>query len=443
MIALGGLLNGIAWAHASGPDPRYTAAPGESPLSCASATCHTGSPAGGPINAAGGSVTATFSTGTSYTPGTPVQITVTVSDPVNRMYGFQMSARLANNAQAGTFVSGAGSFVICDDNQTRRTVCPSNAPLEFIEHSSPRNSAFSFSWTPPAAGAGAVTFYFAGNAVNFNGTNDAGDHVYTNKATLTENTGACNKPVVTSVNSGTDFGGASAISSGTWIEIKGSNFVADNSKTRTWTGNDFTGTPAINAPTSLDGVSASINSKAAYVFYISPGQINVNVPADSTGNMPLTVTNSCGTSSPVTVQRIALTPGLLAPAAFKVNGTQYVVAQFSNGDFVGRPGLLPGAIFRPAKPGDTVVIYGIGFGDVTPSIPFGTIVGQGNAINAPISFRFGSADAALSYKGLAPNFVGLYQFNVVVPNVPDGDTALNVSVNNSPLAQNLFLTVKR
>ena len=108
----------VALAYEYGPDPRYTAAPGDDPLACASAQCHTSSPSGGPINAAGGGVTATFSSGSSYTPGGPaITITVSVSDPANMGYGFQMTARLDSdlaNGQAGDFTSGANQIVLCD-----------------------------------------------------------------------------------------------------------------------------------------------------------------------------------------------------------------------------------------------------------------------------------------------------------------------------------------
>src|SRR5678816_454873 len=81
----------LLFAFSSGPDPRYTAAPGDNPLACAASGCHTGSAKGGPINAAGGGVTATFSGGGTYTPGQPVTVTVSVTDPTNTLHGFQMT----------------------------------------------------------------------------------------------------------------------------------------------------------------------------------------------------------------------------------------------------------------------------------------------------------------------------------------------------------------
>src|SRR5512135_2432790 len=79
-------------AHTVGPDPGYSGAPPDNnPFACATVGCHTGPTSkGGPINAAGGAVTATFSGGTTYTPGQPVTVIVNVTDPVNTLHGFQM-----------------------------------------------------------------------------------------------------------------------------------------------------------------------------------------------------------------------------------------------------------------------------------------------------------------------------------------------------------------
>jgi len=50
----------------------------------------------------------------------------------------------------------------------------------------------------------------------------------------------------------------------------------------------------------------------------------------------------------------------------------------------------------------------------------------------------------LSYGGLAPNFVGLYQFNVVVPNIADNDAApLVFSLGGAPISQTLVTAVKK
>src|SRR5215475_13222532 len=116
---LAAIFPAILWAHVEGPDARHSGAPGDAQFSCADAgQCHTSLQNGGPVNKFGGNVTATFSTGSTYTPGGgPITISVLATDPVNTHFGFQMTARLDSdqtNGQAGYFIPGANQLVMCD-----------------------------------------------------------------------------------------------------------------------------------------------------------------------------------------------------------------------------------------------------------------------------------------------------------------------------------------
>ena len=118
----------------------------------------------------------------------------------------------------------------------------------------------------------------------------------------------------------------------------------------------------------------------------------------------------------------AVQPGLLAPPVFQVNGTQYVVALFPDGlTYVLPPGITNAVSTRRARPGDTIILYGIGFGPVTPNIPAGQVVVQLSAL-PPVQISFGGVPATVTYSGLTPNYLGLYQFNVVVPSIPASDS---------------------
>ena len=111
----------------------------------------------------------------------------------------------------------------------------------------------------------------------------------------------------------------------------------------------------------LSGTSVTIGSQSAFVDYISPLQVNVQVPGNvATGSQSLVVTTAAGSGAAFTVTLNPTMPGLLAPTNFKINGTQYVVAQFADGTYVLPTGAIAGLNSRPAKPGDTSVIYGIG-----------------------------------------------------------------------------------
>jgi uncharacterized protein (TIGR03437 family) len=97
---------------------------------------------------------------------------------------------------------------------------------------------------------------------------------------------------------------------------------------------------------------------------------------------------------------------------------------------------------RPAKPGDLIIAYGIGFGDVTPFILPGVIVGQSNTLTNPVTISFGTTPATLSYSGLAGNFVGLYEFCITVPDgLANGDYQINVLQNGANVPQTMYLSV--
>jgi uncharacterized protein (TIGR03437 family) len=224
-------------------------------------------------------------------------------------------------------------------------------------------------------------------------------------------------PSISTVVSASAFGGFSAVAPGSWVEIYGSALAPD---TQGWTGADFSGN---NAPTMLNGVSVSIGGQAAFVDYISAVQVNAQLPSNiaTGGPLQLTVTNANGTSTPVNITVNTTEPGLLAPASFLIGANQYVVAQHSDGTYVLPVGAISGVTSSPAKPGEIVVIYGVGFGSVTPNIPAGEIATETNQLSASFEVLFGKTPAKLPYFGLAPSFVGLYQFNVTVPAVANNN----------------------
>ena len=222
-------------------------------------------------------------------------------------------------------------------------------------------------------------------------------------------------PVITpgGVVSASAFGGFTSIAQGSWIEIYGVNLAGD---TRGWSGSDF-----VNgvAPNSLDGVTVSIGGALAFIDYISPNQIDALVPSNApTGVQEVTVTNANLTSDGFGIYVDPTQPGLLAPSSFLIGGKQYLAALFADGSFAIPENAIAGVPSHPAKPGDTLIVYGVGFGPVDGGFTAGTVVTQGNSLNTPVQFLFGNTPATASYYGLAPSYTGLYQFNVVVPNVP-------------------------
>ena len=220
------------------------------------------------------------------------------------------------------------------------------------------------------------------------------------------------------VTSAAQFGALASPAPGSWIEIYGSNMATD---TRLWATSDFSGN---NAPTSLDNTVVTIGGQLAYLDYISPGQVNVQVPSTApTGTQPLVVTSGSNVSQPQNITVSATAPGLFAPQQLRIGGNQYVGALFPDfATWVLPPSTVTGFTSHRAKPGDNIILYGIGFGPVTTNLPAGQIAGAGNTLpTGSFQISFANTPATVNYAGLTQGSVGLYQFNVVVPNVPAND----------------------
>ena len=241
--------------------------------------------------------------------------------------------------------------------------------------------------------------------------------------------------------SASGFGGFASIAPGTWIEIYGTNLTA--SAPLSWSGSNF-----VNgvAPTQLGDVTISVGGQPAFIDYVSPSQVNALVPSGapiSSGTVDITLTNSNGTSDPFALYVNETQAGLLAPSSFIINKKQYVVAILSDGSYALPANAIPGLATRPAMAGETAVLYGIGFGPVTPNFDAGTIVTAQNSLTGSLQVLFGNTAATLAYDGLAPNFTGLYQFNVVVPSVHTSDAVpLSFNLGGIPSAQTLYIAVQ-
>jgi uncharacterized protein (TIGR03437 family) len=233
------------------------------------------------------------------------------------------------------------------------------------------------------------------------------------------------------------FGAFRTIARGSWVEIYGSNLAQT---TREWQTSDFQGDAA---PTSLSGTSVTIGGQKAYVSYISPGQVNVQVPDGvPAGMQDVVVRTTMGASLAVSVEVDDTKPGLLAPSQFLAGGKQYAVAVLGDGAFSGPAGAFSGVNTRAPKPGETITFYGIGFGPVAPSASDGVIVSKQNATTQTMQVFFGDTPATVAYSGLVAGFLGLYQFNVVVPAIPANSTIpLTFKLNGAAGQQALVTAV--
>jgi uncharacterized protein (TIGR03437 family) len=420
-LAITAALPLLLLADATGPGPGYAGVPGELGT-CAA--CHgSGSSS---VNTKGGSVSIAFPSGLTYTPGQKQHWVVSVADSSARRWGFEATARLStsNSSMAGSFKStDTLTQVLCSSTSFRAQLntsgtCASNPPLMYVEHSlsgtrlgTTTGVNFEFDWTPPATDVGAIKVYIAGNAANGNNQDDSGDHIYSASYTLTP-ASAATGPNITSVVNGASFTGS--IVAGSWATITGTNL---SGTTRSWTSADFTN----GTPTSLDDVSVRIGGQPAFVYYISPTQINVQVPAVPAGTTDVVVTSGSATSNTAQATLADFAP------AFFVAGN-YAIATHSDGSLV--------TSTAPAAKGETITLWGTGFGSTTPSVAPGQLPTDAIAyVLSPPTVKIGGVSAAVYGAALNPSALGLYQVVVTLPtNVASGDQSLVAAVgtNSSP-----------
>jgi uncharacterized protein (TIGR03437 family) len=161
-----------------------------------------------------------------------------------------------------------------------------------------------------------------------------------------------------------------------------------------------------------------MGGKPAYVYYVSPTQINVQAPDIGAGTVNVTVTNTNGTSNSVSA-----TADAFAPAFFTAGPN--AIATHTDGTLVAPPGAFPNS--SPAKRGEVIVLWGTGFGPVTPALPPGqtSASANGGAVSyvtvAPV-ITIGGVPATVAVAGLNPNALGLYQIAITVPSsAPAGE----------------------
>jgi uncharacterized protein (TIGR03118 family) len=319
---------GILKAHSAGPDPRYSGAPGDNVNACHS--CHLGQN----LNSGPGNVKILLPNGNSYAPGVKQHILVQVSDPQQRRWGFQMSARLKSNqatGQAGDLSPTDGfTQVICDNSNPKP--CPADALVQFIEHTSAGTrpgisggATFEFDWTPPGTDSGNIIFYVAANAANGDG-NFTGDHIYTSSLEITSSTPSAPPSAIPTTkysqqNLVSDIPGLADQTDPSLINPKG---IALNSTGAFWIASNRTGTSSlynglgqpfpinnprvVNIPAGPGGPSASLpaaqvfngtpafqiatGNPAAFIFATESGTISGWNPSVDAGNARLMIDRS-------------------------------------------------------------------------------------------------------------------------------------------------------
>src|ERR1039457_6817284 len=226
----------------------------------------------------------------------------------------------------------------------------------------------------------------------------------------------------------------STIQPGEWVSIYGTNLAGASA---TWTG---------NFPMSLGGTSVTINGKPAYLWYVSPGQINLQAPDDTTtGTVPVVVTTTSG-SATSTVTLAPLAPSFLLLDTKHVTG----IILRSNGtgaygggtyDIVGPTGSSPW--FPPGAPkaGEFLLLFGVRFRRTSPPVAAGAIYSGAASTTKTVNVLINNVSVIPGFAGLSG--AGLYQINLILPaGLGTGDVTLAASVNGVPTQSNVVISVQ-
>jgi glucosylceramidase len=172
-------------------------------------------------------------------------------------------------------------------------------------------------------------------------------------------------------------------------------------------------------PATMSATSVQINGITAPLLYVSPGQINAQVPWSVTpGGATLTVTHA-GVAASQTV-----TIAAAGPAIFTIGGT-YAAAR--NQDYtVNSQG-------DPAAVGQAILLFGTGLGAVSPAVATGVAASSTtlSKITGKVTATVGGVPATVQFAGLAPGFAGLCQINVTIPAGVTGSVPVVISVNGT------------
>jgi uncharacterized protein (TIGR03437 family) len=345
----------------------------------------------GPVSPAAGTVSQTSAFHTDGNSGLQVNVTTGGWFGVLFPSALDLSARAAlaidiqTPAAAGTsaiaFQSGS-SYVWCQNANFEPL--PSNEPSTITVALDPTQLTC-FNGTPDFTNVKSAMVYLGG----------AGTYYLDNLRALP--VANANSPTVTGALNGAGFVVGAPLPEGGIASLFGSNLATT-----------ITYASEIPLPNSLDNVSVTVNGIPAPLFFVSPLQINVQIPWNAlstpTGTGNIVVTTGTGVSQAFSAPLAATAPALLTTNS----GIGQAIAINSDGSLADAT--------HPAKPGDILVLLANGLGPVTSAITDGTAPGAAtrNTVTTP-TVLIGGVSANVQFSGLSPQFVGLNQINVQVP----------------------------
>jgi uncharacterized protein (TIGR03437 family) len=353
------------------------------------------SPIAGPIQATDGNFYGTTSTGGANGYGTIFKIT---SDGMlTTLYSFGYGCNPGRLIQASDGNLYGISPYFCGSHQA--------GMIFSITLGGTLTTVYNFCSQAACADGRTPSALIQGTDGNFYGTTSGGSnsHGTVFKLVLTS------VPAVTAVVNGASFVGGGAVP-GEIATAFGTNLTSS-------TGINLTSSLPLPATFLTD--SLMVNSQPVALFAVDnvngQQQINFQVPWEvaSGPTANIAVVNNGTTSASISVPVLAAQPGIFN---YNVGGNTFGAILHANFQLADSA--------HPAKPGETVLIYCTGLGAVL-SPPADGEPGNGQSTVATPVVTIGGTKAIVSFSGLAPGFVGLYQVNA---EVPEGLTAGNQPV---------------
>jgi uncharacterized protein (TIGR03437 family) len=185
----------------------------------------------------------------------------------------------------------------------------------------------------------------------------------------------------------------------------------------------------------------------AYLWYVSPTQINLQIPNDTTiGSVPVVVTTASGAAAYDTVTLVSVAPSFSLLDAKHVAGIisrSDGTGAYGNGtyDILGPTGTSLGYATVAAGAGDNVVLFGVGFGPTTPTVSAGALFAGAASTNNSVTLSINSTSVTPSFAG--ESSAGLYQLNIVIPSgLGTGDVPLQASVAGAQTQSTVVISLQ-
>jgi uncharacterized protein (TIGR03437 family) len=269
-------------------------------------------------------------------------------------------------------------------------------------------------------------------AVAPNGNNDSNDSTLFSSSIIltTSPISPGSGPSITGVSNAAS--GEGGLAPGTFISIYGSNFAPagffdDLSKS----------VIGGKLPVKLDGVSVTVGGQAAYVAAVTPNQINVLTPNLATGSVSVAVTTTAGTSSSFFTDTTAVEPSLFTwPGSPAVATHLDYSAAVENGTF--------SMSTVASQPGETIILWGTGFGTTTPPAPDGQVVPPGAYTLDGVSVTLGEQPVNVLGTAMSPGLAGVYQIAIQIPaSLANGNYPVVATVNGTQSPSSVLITVQK